>query len=95
MAKNTFKSVSGYLWSQEKNKWLMNTKSIFQIAAIVHINAKLLRSATRLWVSQWLGQDTVSEESEDDEINGGEHSPVNATLWFDAVVHDSVPVLPC
>lgn len=38
-------------------------------------------------------EDTISKESEDDEVDGGKHPTSNASLRLDAVVHDSVPVL--
>lgn len=40
-----------------------------------------------------MGADTVSEEREDDEVDGGEHAAADASLRLDAVVHDGVPVL--
>lgn len=37
--------------------------------------------------------DTVSEQGEDDEVDGGPHARANASLRADAVVHHLVPVL--
>lgn len=37
--------------------------------------------------------DTVSEEREDDEVDGREHAAADASLGLDPVVHDGVPVL--
>ncbi len=95
MAKNTLRSVSGYLWSQEKNKWLINTESILTTAAVFQINVKLshCQTVTKLTAFGSI-KDTVPEESENNEINGGEHSPVNAPLWFDPMIHDCIPILP-
>lgn len=39
--------------------------------------------------------DTVSEQGEDDEVDGGPHARANASLRADAVVHHLVPVLAC
>lgn len=48
MAKNTLRSVSSYLRSQEKIKWLMNTESICTTAAVLQINDKFFHSVIRL-----------------------------------------------
>lgn len=39
-------------------------------------------------------RDTVSEQSEDNEVDGGEHAAVDAALRLDPVIHHCVPVLP-
>lgn len=39
-------------------------------------------------------KDTVPEEGEDDEVDGGEHPRVDTALRLDPVVHHSIPVLP-
>lgn len=38
-------------------------------------------------------EDTVSKECEDDEVDGEGHAAANASLRFNPVVHDSIPVL--
>jgi len=40
-----------------------------------------------------LKEDTVPEEREDDEVDGGEHPSADAPLGLDPVVHHGVPVL--
>ncbi|TNN59701.1 hypothetical protein EYF80_030072 [Liparis tanakae] len=43
--------------------------------------------------SSSLKEDTVPEEREDDEVDGGEHPSADAPLGLDPVVHHGVPVL--
>lgn len=38
-------------------------------------------------------KDTVSEQREDDEVDGGEHATPHSSLRFDPVIHHCIPVL--
>ena len=42
---------------------------------------------------QWGGKDTVSKQSQHDEVDGGPHPVLHAPLGSDPVVHHLVPVL--
>lgn len=45
------------------------------------------------WRGEGGGEDTVSKQREDDEVDGGPHAILHASLRADAVVHHLVPVL--
>lgn len=53
----------------------------------VHFCATLSGSIYNSW------EDTVSKESENDEVNRGEHATANPSLRLNPMIHDSIPVL--
>lgn len=44
-------------------------------------------------VANYVKEDTVSKQCENDEINGGEHATPHPSLRLNPVIHDSIPVL--
>lgn len=97
MAKNTLRRVSNCLWFKNKFR-LTITKSIVTFKSLPENNSyctflPCLWATTEGWISV-KQQDTVSKESENNEVNGREHSAMNTPLWFNPMVHDSVPVFP-
>lgn len=73
--------------------WAHLEKNKIILKHLQHFCPALLNSNFIQFEQQDVGEDTVSKEREDDEVDRGEHATANASLRLDPVVHDRIPVL--